>query len=409
MPTKQPTAPRSHSLEGRNIVLGITGSIAAYKAADLASKLVQEGATVDVVMTASALEFVGAAMFTGLTHRPVTTGLFGAQSEIAIDHVALAVRAHAFVVAPATANSIAKLALGLADDPVGATVLATTAPLIICPAMDAHMYENAATQRNIETLRRRGAHIVEPAEGRLASGLTGQGRMEEPARIVEHVRWVLGRGGDYAGKRVVVSAGGTQEPIDPVRHVANRSSGKMGYALAAAARDRGAEVTLIAGPVSLPDPVGIEMTHVRTALQMRDAVVAASKTADLLVMAAAVADFRPVDAAAEKIKRAGRETISLDLVKNPTIISEAQGPGLVKVAFAAETGDAARKAREKSHYSSAAFIVANDVSETGSGFGSDTNRVTFVYPGGADEPMPLLDKLAVAHKVLDRAQKHLRK
>ncbi len=400
--------PKHQSLAGRSIVLGVCGSIAAYKAADLASKLVLEGARVNVIMTSSAHEFVGQATFAALTHRPVTSGLFEARSNIAIDHVALALEAHAVVVAPATANTLAKLALGLSDDALGATALATSATLIVCPAMDAHMYDSAATQANLTALRARGAHIVGPAEGRLASGLVGKGRMEEPARIVEHVRWVLGRTGDYAGKKVVVSAGGTQEPLDPVRHIANRSSGKMGFALAAAARDRGAHVTLVTGPTALPDPVGVNVTHVRTALEMRDAVVRAAAQADLLVMAAAVADFRPSEAALEKIKKGDRETLTLDLIRNPTIISEARGPGLLKVAFSAETGDAVRKAREKSQYMDAAFVVVNDVAEPGSGFGSDTNRVTFVFPDGADEPLPLLDKLAVAHAVLDRARPHLK-
>ncbi len=395
------------SLDGRNVILGVTGSIAAYKSADLASKLVQQGATVDVVMTPSAKEFIGTATFAGLTHRPVTTGLFEANSDIAIDHVALALRADAVVIAPATANSIAKLAFGLSDDPLGAAVLATSAPVIVCPAMDAHMYDNAATQANIETLRRRGVYIVEPAEGRLASGLIGKGRMEEPARIVEHVRWVLGRQGDLAGWKVVVSAGGTQEPLDPVRHIANRSSGKMGYAVATAARDRGALVTLVAGPTALPDPVGVVVVHVVTALDMRDAIAGAAKNADVLVMAAAVADFRPTEAAKEKIKKGSRETVTLELIRNPAIISEVSGPKLIKVAFAAETGEAARKAREKAHYLGAAFIVANDVLEPGSGFGTDTNRVTFVYPDGTDEALPLMDKLAVAHELLTRARKNL--
>jgi phosphopantothenoylcysteine decarboxylase/phosphopantothenate--cysteine ligase len=391
-------------LTGRNIVLGVCGSIAAYKAADLASKLVQQGATVDVVLTESAQQFVGAATFAALTHRPVTTGLFDARSEIAIDHVALALRAHAVVVAPATANTIARLALGLSDDALTATALATSGRLIVCPAMDAHMFDNAATQVNLTALRDRGAHIAGPASGRLASGLVGTGRMEEPSRIVEHVRWALGRDGDFAGVRVVVSAGGTQEPLDPVRHIANRSSGKMGFAVAQAARDRGAEVTLVTGPVALADPVGMTVAHVRTALEMRDAVVRAALGARLLVMAAAVADFRPASAAPDKIKKAGREVMSLELVKNPSVISEVSGEGLVKVAFSAETGDAAIKARAKSAYTGAAFIVANDVSEPGSGFGSETNQVTFVYPDGRDEPMPMLDKLAVAHELLDRAR-----
>ncbi len=390
------------SLVGRNIVLGVSGSIAAYKAADLASKLVQQGATVDVILTESAMQFVGAATFAGITHRPVTTDLFGARSELAIDHVALALRADAVVVAPATANTIAKLALGLADDALGATVLATSAPLIVCPAMDAHMYENRATQSNLDMLRGRGALVVEAAPGRLASGLTGRGRLEEPTRIVEYIRLVLGRKGDLAGRRVVVTAGGTQEPLDPVRHIANRSSGKMGYAVAAVARDRGANVTVVSGPVALTDLAGVETVKVQTALEMRDAVVAKSVGADLLVMAAAVADFRPSEVALEKIKKGGRDTLSLELTKNPVVITEVKGDRLVKVAFAAETGNAVQKAKAKSQYLDAAFIVVNDVSEAGSGFGTDTNRVTFLFPDGREEVLPLLDKLTVAQRLLDR-------
>ena len=246
-------------LAGKNVVLGVTGSIAAFKAADLASKLVQSGAQVDVVMTSGASEFVGPTTFEALTHRPVTVGLFESNSDLNIDHVALALRADVMVVAPATANTIAKLAIGLADDPLGATALATSAPLIVAPAMDAHMWANRATAHNVETLKSRGVRFAGPVEGRLASGLVGSGRMVEPAEIVEHVRSALATNGDYSGRAVVVSAGGTREPLDPVRYIGNRSSGKMGYAIAAAARDRGAAVTLVAGPGALPDPVDVDV------------------------------------------------------------------------------------------------------------------------------------------------------
>ncbi len=390
-------------LEGRNVVLGVTGSIAAFKAADLASKLVQSGAQVDVIMTSGASEFVGPTTFEALTHRPVTVGLFESNSELNIDHVALALRADVMVVAPATANTIAKLALGLADDPLGATALATNARIIVAPAMDAHMWASGATVRNVVTLKSRGVRFAGPVEGRLASGLVGGGRMAEPAEIVDHVRSALAVDGDYSGRAVVVSAGGTREPLDPVRYIGNRSSGKMGYAIAAAARDRGASVTLVAGPGVLPDPVDVDVRKVHTALEMKDSIIPAAREADLLVMAAAVADFSPTDYSDEKIKKDSATAYTVDLARTTDIIAKARGPRLVKVAFAAETGDHVEKARPKLEQKGASFVVANDVSEAGSGFGTDTNRVSFVGPGSEVEHLPLMDKLGVAHAVLDRA------
>ena len=390
-------------LEGRRVVLGVTGGIAAYKAADLASKLTQQGAVVDVILTESAARFVTAVTFAALTHRPVSEGMFETGSDLNISHIDMARRADAMLIAPATANTIAKLATGIADNLLTATALATTAPLIVAPAMDADMYRNAATQENLRRLEARGAHMAGPASGRLASGLIGPGRMEEPETLIGHLRLVLGRNGDMAGRRVVVSAGGTREPLDPVRLLVNRSSGKMGFALAEAARDRGADVTLVSAPTALPDPVGVRAVHVETALEMRDAVIDASREADLLLMAAAVADFRPASPDPGKIKRSGRAALTLELEQNPDIVAEASGERLVKVAFAAETGDAAEKAREKLAAKGAALVVANDVSEPGSGFGSDTNRVTILGADGTAENLPLMDKLAVAHRVLDRA------
>lgn len=394
-------------LRDHNVVLGVTGSIAAYKAADLASKLVQQGAAVDVILTESATEFVGPTTFAALTHRPVTVGLFGANSALSIDHVALAMRANVVVVAPATANTLAKIAMGLSDDPLGATILATSAPIIVAPAMDGDMYDDPATQWNVQVLRERGVHVIEPGEGRLASGLTGRGRLEEPARIIEHMRWVLGRGGDYSHRRVVITAGGTQEPLDPVRYLTNRSSGKMGYALAEAARGRGADVTLVTTPTALPDLVGVTMIKVNTAREMHREVLQASADSDLLVMAAAVADYRPAKPAPQKIKKGDEDTLVLELARNPDIITEATGPRLVKVAFAAETMNAAENAKTKAVAKGAAFVVANDVTEAGSGFGTDTNRVAFVDAQGNVEQLPLMNKLTVAHAVLDRAQRYL--
>jgi phosphopantothenoylcysteine decarboxylase/phosphopantothenate--cysteine ligase len=393
-------------LTGKNVVLGVTGSIAAYKAADLTSKLVQAGAQVDVILTASAQEFIGKATFSALTHRPVTTSLWEANSPLAIDHVSLAVNADCLVVAPATAHTIAKLALGISDNPLVATGLATSAPMVIAPAMDANMFQHPAVQANVNTLRQRGAAIVGPGAGRLASGMVGWGRMAEPAEIFDIVRQVIGRKGDYAGRKVVVSAGGTQEPIDPVRVITNRSTGKMGYAIAVAARDRGAEVVLVTGPTALANPGGIRVISAKTVKDMRDAVLPESEDADLLVMAAAISDFSPAHIAPEKIKK-GADGISLELVKNEDWMPLVKGPKLVKVSFAAETGDAASKARTKVASKGAVFSVANDVSEPGSGFGTDTNRVAFVDANGDIEQMPLMDKLAVAHAILDRALKYL--
>ncbi len=390
-------------LAGKNVVLGVTGSIAAYKAADLASKLVQAGAQVDVVMTSAAQEFIGPTTFAALTHRPVTVGLFQSNSELNIDHVALALRADAVVVAPATANTMAKIRLGIADDPLGATVLATNAPVVVAPAMDAHMWDHAATARNVEVLRSRGVKFAGPVEGRMASGLSGKGRMAEPAEIVQHVRAALGENGDYAGREVVVSAGGTREPLDPVRYLGNRSSGKMGYALAEAARDRGAAVTLVSGPTALHDPVDVEVVKVETAGEMQGEVVASSREADLLVMAAAVADFRPSARSTGKIKKENGRPRSITLEENADIIASSSGPRLVKIAFAAETGGHVEKARPKLEAKGAAFVVANDLNQPGSGFGVDTNRVSIVGPGGKVEHLPLMHKLAVAHQVLDRA------
>ncbi len=390
-------------LDKKNVVLGVTGSIAAFKAADLASKLTQLGARVDVVLTTAAREFVGESTFAGLTHRPVTSGLYGAQADLGIDHVALARRADIVVIAPATANTIAKLARGVADDVLSATALATRAPVVIAPAMDAGMYEDAATQANVEILRDRGAHFAGPAVGRMASGEVGRGRMVEPSEVVGHMRLVLGRDGDLAGRVVIVSAGGTEEPLDPVRVFTNRSSGKMGYAVAEAARDRGANVTLVSAPTALPCPVGVDRVDVATAAEMAEAVLGACGEADLLVMAAAVSDYRPAGASDQKIKRSGSATLTVEMVENPDIVSEASGSRLVKIGFAAETQDVVANARAKLAAKGVALMVANDVTAEGSGFGTDTNAVTFVYPGRDPEPMPLMDKLDVANALLDRA------
>ncbi|MEE8047119.1 MAG: bifunctional phosphopantothenoylcysteine decarboxylase/phosphopantothenate--cysteine ligase CoaBC [Dehalococcoidia bacterium] len=389
-------------LEGKTVVLGVTGSIAAYKAADIASKLVQAGASVDVIMTTSAMEFVGTTTFEALTHRPVTTSLWQAHSELSIDHVALALRADCVLIAPATANTLAKLALGITDDPLTATVLATEAPVIVAPAMDADMFDSPPTRRNVATLIDDGIVVAGPTDGRLASGLIGKGRLVDTPTLVGLVRQAVGRHGDYAGRHVIVSAGGTRQPIDPIRYISNRSTGKMGYAIAEAARDRGANVTLVTA-ANLPAPAGITVVKAATVEEMRDAIVPESSHADLLVMAAAISDFAPVRVADRKIKKQGSGRMSLELEKVEDFMPLAQGRNLVKVAFAAETNDLEKNAHAKAAPKGAAFVVANNVTEPGSGFGTDTNRVTFVGADGIAEPQPLMDKLDVGHAILDRA------
>ena len=389
-------------LDGKTVVLGVTGSIAAYKAADLASKLVQAGASVDVIMTMAATEFVGTTTFEALTHRPVTTGLWQANSELSIDHVALALRADCVLIAPATANTVAKLALGIADDPLTATVLATGAPVIVAPAMDADMFASAATQRNIEVLTGDGVLVAGPVSGRLASGLIGKGRLIDNEVLVGLVRQAVGRHGDYEGRRVIVSAGGTRQPIDPIRFISNRSTGKMGYAIAEAARDRGADVLLVTA-AGLSDPAGIEVVKASTVDEMRDAIVPSSSDADLLVMAAAISDFTPARVSDQKIKKQDSKKMSLELTRVEDFMPLAHGRRLVKVAFAAETSNVEANARAKVAPKGAAFVVANDVSEPGSGFGTDTNRVTFVDADGGAEVLPLMGKLDVGHAILDRA------
>jgi phosphopantothenoylcysteine decarboxylase/phosphopantothenate--cysteine ligase len=390
-------------LNGKHVVLGVCGSIAAYKAVDLASKLVQLGAKVDVVMTDSATRFVGPISFQGITHRPVVTDLFSPTSELSMDHVALARRADVVLIAPATANVLAKLAYGISDDALTATVLATKAPVVIAPAGDANMFANAATAANLETLRSRGITVVGPATGRLASGMTGAGRLEDPSNIIGHLRALLGGEGDFAGTKVVVSAGGTREPLDPVRFIGNRSTGKMGYAVAEAARDRGARVTLVSAAAGLAAPIAVRVVETATALEMHDAVLKESADADLLVMAAAVADFRPESPASDKIKKGAREKLLLSMVRNPDIVATATGRRLVKIAFAVETSNLLENARAKLDSKGVSLVVANDVTKPGVGFGHDTNQVTIVSGDGKAEELPMMDKFEVAQIVLDRA------
>ena len=387
-------------LRDKTIVLGVTGGIAAYKAAEIASQLTQAGARVNVIMTEEAVQFISPVTFRALTGRPVVTEMFDLASEFSIEHVSLAKAADIVVVAPATANIIAKLAAGIADDMLCCTVLATRAPVLIAPAMETNMYTNPVTQDNLSKLEGRGFVVIGPATGWLASGREGLGRLVEVNDIIGRIRRVLGRDEDLAGRHVVVTAGGTQEPIDPVRYLSNRSSGKMGYALAEAARDRGARVTLITAPTSLPEPVGINVIQVSTAEEMRQAVENVTLRADALVMAAAVADYRPTKAAKDKIKK-GKAGLTLKLERTPDILSSIKG-NLIKVGFAAESSRLVENAREKLKRKKLHLIVANDITASNSGFGTDTNRVTIVDRRGKTDRLRLLTKREVADKVLDR-------
>ncbi len=394
-------------LEGKRIIVGITGSIAVHKAADLVSKLTQAGAEVDVILTEAGAQFITPMALRALSSRPVYTDIFDTRAELAISHVELARRADAVVIVPVSATTLARLAHGFADNLLSLTVLATQAPVLLAPAMDGHMWENAATQANLALLKERGMTVVGPVEGHLASGRVGLGRMVEVETILGALRQMLGRNGDLAGRKLVVSAGGTQEPIDPVRYVGNYSSGKMGYAVAEAARDRGAMVTLVSAPVALAVPYGVDLVAVKTAEEMRDAVVARCAGADALIMAAAVADYRPVAAAEQKIKRSPAER-TLELAPTPDILAEVKGD-LVRVGFAAESQELEKNAADKLARKELDLIVANDITAPGSGFGTDTNRVTIIDKSGASETLPLLSKYEVAQRILDRVVSLLKK
>jgi phosphopantothenoylcysteine decarboxylase/phosphopantothenate--cysteine ligase len=415
-------------LDGRLIVLGITGSIAAYKGAELVRALSAAGAEVQVEMTHSATQFIGPLTLETLSRRPAMLDPLELLPDRRISHIVAADSADAIVVAPATARWMAAMAAGLADDVVTATCLATRAPVIVAPAMDGDMYAHPATRGNVERLRSFGYAIVEPEVGSLASGQVGQGRLAEAGSIVAAVEAAIAgtpvrapnpadrpptvagsHAPDLAGWRIVVTAGGTAEPIDPVRFIGNRSSGKMGVAIAQAALDRGAQVLLIVGTTIVDLPAGAEIVSAPTTSQMREAVLAALPSADLLVMAAAVADFRPRTSATTKLERSAGMTLELepteDILAEASALARSTGdatrPRTILVGFAAETGSLDRAAA-KAERKSVDLLVANDVSEKGSGFGTDTNRVTIVVPGSAPEPWPLLTKAEVAHRLLDR-------
>jgi phosphopantothenoylcysteine decarboxylase / phosphopantothenate---cysteine ligase len=390
------------------ITLGVTGGVAAYKAAELVRRLQQEGFTVEVVMTRAACEFVRPLTFAALSGKKVITDLFiesggEANLESAIEHIAVAQRTDLLLVAPATADILAKFSRGISDDFLSTLYLATSAPVVVAPAMNVNMWNHPATQENLDRLRGHGVHVVDPDEGYLACGMTGAGRLAGQEAIVATVREVLRIRRDFEGQTVLLTAGPTQEAIDPVRYLTNRSSGRMGYAVAEAAAQRGARVILISGPTSLDTPANVSRVDVRTAAEMLGAVEQNFSEATIAIFAAAVADYRPADAALSKIKRSSEPAITLQLVPNTDILaamSREKGNRLV-VGFAAETDRVAENARKKLKDKDADLIVANDVTAEGAGFDVDTNVVTLLSRDGRDLPLPRLTKREVAHRILD--------
>jgi phosphopantothenoylcysteine decarboxylase/phosphopantothenate--cysteine ligase len=398
-------------LENKHVMLGVTGSIAVYKAVDLASKLTQAGALVDVIMTDAAQQFVTPLTFQSVTGRPVYTSMWQTASGALpthIAHVGLGEGADLLVIAPITANTIAKIAHGLADDLLSVTALAARCPLVIAPAMDGGMYSHPATQANLQILRERGVFVIEPDEGRFASGLVGKGRFPETPALIGHIRHAAGRNGELAGRKIIVTAGGTREPLDPVRYLTNRSSGRQGYALAQAALDAGADVTLISAAHGLPEPIGAVVIPVDTAQAMLEAVRQHLDRADALIMAAAVADFRPAEVSPHKIKKsAGSDAApTLALQRNPDILMEVKaerernGWPRIVVGFAAESDDVLINAQDKLKRKGLDLMVANDITAIDAGFEVDTNRVTLIDPEGDPRPLELASKARVSEMVL---------
>ncbi len=392
-------------LKGKTVVLGVCGGIAAYKAVEVVSRLVKCGAAVHVIMTAAAAQFVTPLTFREISGQPVYTTMWEEPKLWNVEHIALARRADLFVIAPATANMIGKIANGIADDFLSTTVMATTAPVLIVPAMNTEMYLSAATQTNLKILADRGFHLMKPESGPLACGTAGIGRLPEPAAIVGQVAAHFAIAKSLQGVRLLVTAGGTREAIDPVRYIGNRSSGKMGYAIAAVAAERGAEVTLISGPVALAAPSGVTRISVESALEMRDAVLAAFPTVDIVIKAAAVADYRPEVVADQKIKKQSA-SMTIDLIKNPDILAElgSSKSGQFLVGFAAETQELAKNATEKLCRKNLDMLVANDVTQAGAGFESETNIVKVFYQDGFSEQLPQMSKRELAAVLLDRVQ-----
>ena len=395
-------------LKGKKIVLGVTGGIAVYKAVDLVSRLRKQGCEVRVVMTEHAQQFVTPLTFKEISGNQVAVSMWSSNQEFNVEHIALANWADAFVVAPATANIIAKMAYGLADDLLSTTLLAAQAPIVVCPAMNTGMYENAATQENIAKLQGRGITVMPPAVGKLACGTSGAGRLPEPQEIVEFLNaFFAKREGDLRGLKVLVTAAGTREPIDPVRFVGNRSSGKMGYAVAQMAAERGAEVVLISGPSALPIPANVKAIKVETTNEMLEACLESYDKVDIVIKAAAVADYRPRDVAEQKIKKKTDDALTVVMDKNPDILKTlgAKKTHQVLVGFAAETQNLLENARDKVVKKNLDMIVANDVTAVGAGFNADTNIVKFLFANGEVRSLEQMPKVDVANCILNEALK----
>jgi phosphopantothenoylcysteine decarboxylase/phosphopantothenate--cysteine ligase len=396
-------------LNNKKILIGITGGIAAYKAAELTREFVKKGAIVKVIMTKNATEFITPLTLQTLSRNPVYTDMYSLAGDFSISHISLAQEADIVVIAPATANVIGKIAGGIADDLLTTSVMATRAPVLICPAMNVNMYENAIVKENLTKLAAHGYLIMDPGYGELACGEEGAGRLPEVVEIVDEVESILTEK-DLAGEKIIVTAGPTQEPFDPVRFITNHSSGKMGYAMAKMARRRGAKVTLVSGPTTLPKPQGVQFITVTTARQMRDAVMNLLKNATVVIKAAAVADYRPAIRAASKIKKK-EGPLEVKLERNPDIIGEIgkQKGKRVVVGFAMETDNLIENAAAKLKSKNMDLIVANDLNQEGAGFQTDTNVITILDREGGKETLPLLDKTEVADRILDRVKKIIEK
>lgn len=396
-------------LNGKNIVVGVCGGIAAYKVVDMVSRLRKLGANIEVIMTKNACEFVTPLTFRSLSNNPVITDMWDEPKQWDVQHISIANKADLFVIAPATANVIGKVANGIADDMLTTTIMATKAPVLFIPAMNTNMYENTIVQQNISKLKALGYMFMEPGVGTMAErGVYGKGRLPEPPQIVEYVSKMFSSNNDFKGKKILVTAGPTRESIDPVRYITNHSSGKMGYAIAKAAHNRGADVTLVSGPVGITPPEGVRLIKISTTIEMRDAILNNFEKQDAFIMAAAPADYRVKEQSQQKIKKSG-STLELALVKNPDIAEEI---GKIKgnkkhIGFCAETENLIQNAVGKVNRKNFDFIVANDVTVEGAGFGTDTNIVKLIGKDGIIEDLPIMPKDEVANKILDTLKKLL--
>ncbi len=390
-------------MKGKHILLGVTSSIAIYKAVDLVSRLVKLGSIVNVIMTKNATQLIQPLTFRYISRNPVAVDTFDESIDWKPEHISLADNADIFVIAPATANIIAKLAHGIADDMLSTTALAIRCPVIIAPAMNCHMYNNPVVQENIEILKKRNFHFIEPQYGLLACGYEGKGRLAEPEEIVQEIQKLIEKNQDLSGKTILVTAGPTREPFDPVRFISNRSSGKMGYAIAEAACSRGAKVILISGPTTLSAPAGIDIINVETANQMHDEVIKYADQADVIIMSAAVADYRPRTVSSQKLKK-DQDSITIILDKNPDILAEIgknKREDQIIIGFSMETENLLENSIKKLRSKNLDFIVANDVSKEGAGFGTDTNIVMIIDASGSIKEFPLMSKREVADVILD--------